>query len=63
MDESRRRTVGSLIFALGLIALLIGALTRVYSTTTGVIIMFAIWFVGGAIAALLLQDKEEPPKT
>jgi hypothetical protein len=53
MDESRRKAIGGLIFGLGLIALLIGALTDVYATTVGVIIMLAIWFVGGAIARII----------
>lgn len=60
MDQSRRNALGGLIFALGLIALLIGALTDVYETTIGVIIMLAIWFVGGALVALIFGDKEGP---
>ncbi|NOR60353.1 MAG: hypothetical protein GQ469_06965, partial [Methanosarcinales archaeon] len=49
-----------LIFALGLIVMLVGAMTNLYSATTGVIIMLAIWFVGGALAALIFGGEEEP---
>lgn len=61
MDKSRREALGGLIFALGLIVMLIGAMTDLYETKIGVIIMLAIWFVGGALAALILGGKEEPP--
>ena len=62
MDKSRREALGGLIFALGLIAMLIGAMTDLYSATTGVIIMLAIWFIGGALAALIFGGEEEPPE-
>ena len=61
MDKSRRKALGGLIFALGLIVMLIGAMTDLYETKIGVIIMLAIWFVGGALAALILGGKEETP--
>jgi hypothetical protein len=35
MDESRKKAIGSLIFSLGLIALLIGAMTNAYSAGGG----------------------------
>ena len=54
MDSYRRRAIGGLIFGVGLIALLIGAMTDAYSTVVGVIAMLAIWFVGGAITAIIL---------
>ena len=60
MDPSRRKALGGLIFALGLIAMLIGAMTDLYSATIGVIIMLAIWFVGGALVALIFGGEEEP---
>jgi hypothetical protein len=53
--------MASLIFPLGLIAMLIGAMTDLYSATIGVIIMLAIWFIGGALAALIFGGEEEPP--
>jgi len=62
MESSRREALGGLIFALGLIAMLIGAMTDLYSATIGVIIMLAIWFVGGALAALIFGGEEEPPE-
>jgi hypothetical protein len=37
-------------------------MTDLYSATIGVIIMLAIWFVGGALVALILGGKEEPPE-
>lgn len=62
MDQSRRKALGGLIFALGLIVMLIGAMTDLYDTKIGVIIMLAIWFIGGALAALIFGGEEEPPK-
>ena len=62
MDKSRRKALGGLIFALGLIAMLIGAMTDLYSATIGVIIMLAIWFVGGALVAFIFGGKEETPE-
>ena len=62
MDKSRRKALGGLIFALGLIAMLIGAMTYLYSATIGVIIMLAIWFIGGALVAFIFGGEEEPPE-
>jgi len=58
MDDSRKKAIGSLIFALGLIAILIGAMTDIYSANIGVIIMLAIWFIGGSIVKIILGGKE-----
>jgi len=60
MDKSRRKALGGLIFALGLIVMLIGAMTNLYEVKIGVIIMLAIWFLGGALAALIFGGEEEP---
>ena len=59
MDKSRKNAIGSLIFALGLIAILIGAMTDIYSAKIGVIIMLAIWFIGGSIVKIILGGKED----
>ncbi|MBE0525252.1 MAG: hypothetical protein IBX40_13120 [Methanosarcinales archaeon] len=59
MDKSRRRGIGVLIFSMGLIAILIGAMTDIYTAKVGVIIMLAIWFIGGAIAMIVFGGKEE----
>ena len=62
MDPSRRKALGGLIFALGLIVMLIWAMTDLYETKIGVIIMLAIWFVGGALVGFIFGGKEEPPE-
>ena len=62
MDKSRREALGGLIFALGLIVMLVGAMTDLYEVKIGVIIMLAIWFVGGALVAFIFGGREEPPK-
>jgi|GEM_PF-1117336 len=62
MDTGNKKAISGLIFGIGLIALLIGALTDVYTTTTGVIIALAVWIIGGALAALLCRGKKESPK-
>ena len=35
MDKGRRKAIGGLIFSLGLMAVLIGAMTDIYDTKTG----------------------------
>ncbi|MBC2697412.1 MAG: hypothetical protein HF974_03540 [ANME-2 cluster archaeon] len=62
MDPSRRKAIGGLIFALGLIVMLIRAMTDLYEVKIGVIIMLAIWFIGGAFVALIFGGEEEPPE-
>jgi uncharacterized membrane protein len=62
VDKSRKNAIGSLIFSLGLIALLIGAMTNAYSAEVGVLIMLAIWFIGGAIAKIIFGGNEESSK-
>jgi hypothetical protein len=55
--KGRNAAVGGLVFAVGLIGGLIGFMTDAYSSTAGVIIMLAVWFIGGAIAAIALRGK------
>ena len=50
MSTNAKRAIVALIGGLGLIFLLIGALTDIYPTTTGVIIMFACWLAAGVMA-------------
>ncbi len=54
MDKEKKKAVGGLMFGVGLIALLIGAMTDIYSAEIGAIIMLGIWFIGGAIAKIAL---------
>jgi len=61
MDKSRRKATSGLIFTLGFMAMLIGAITEVYETKVGVIIMIAILFVGSVIVLLIFGGKEETP--
>jgi len=39
--------------------MLIGAMTDLYTATIGVIIMLAIWFVGGALVGFIFGGEEE----
>ena len=55
--KGKNAAVGGLVFAVGLIGGLIGFMTDVYSPIVGVIIMLAVWFIGGAIAAIALRAK------
>jgi len=55
-----KKAVGGLVFAVGLIALLIGAMTDTYTATIGVVVALAIWFIGGALVAIALDGKKEP---
>jgi len=47
---------GGLVFAVGLIAGLVGFMTNAYSSTVGVVIMLGIWFIGGALVAFIRSD-------
>ena len=42
--------------------MLIGAMTDLYDTKIGFIIMLVIWFIGGALVAFIFGSEEEPPK-
>ena len=42
--------------------MLIGAMTGLYPVTIGVIIMLAIWFIGGALVGFIFGGEDEPPK-
>jgi hypothetical protein len=57
MDRSRTSAVGGLIFAVGVIAGLLGYVGDVYSSSIATVLMLGIWVVGGALAALLLRGK------
>ena len=46
MNKTQKKGVVSLIFSIGLIILLVGALTDVYTTTTAFLIALAIWLIG-----------------
>jgi cytochrome c biogenesis protein ResB len=59
MEQSRRKAIGSLIFGIGFVAILIGALTDVYPTTTGVIIGLGVWIIGGAAVVLVFGGEED----
>jgi len=50
MSTNAKRAIVGLVGGMGLIFLLIGALTHVYPTTTGVIIMFVCWLGAGILA-------------
>ena len=52
-----KAAAGGLVGAVGLIGGLIGFMTDVYSPTVGVIIMLAVWLIGGAIVAIALRAK------
>ena len=51
-----RGAAGGLIFALGLIGGLVGFMTNAYSSTVGVVIMLAVWFIGWALVAFIKSD-------
>jgi hypothetical protein len=55
--KGRNTAVGGLIFAIGLIGGLIGFMTDAYSSTVAVLIMLGVWFIGGALAAIMLRSK------
>lgn len=62
MDKSKRKAIGAIVFGIGLIALLIGAMTDLYEAKIGALIMLGVWIIGGAITALIFGGKEDSPK-
>ena len=63
MCKCKSKVSCGLICGIGLIALLVGVLTDIYTTTTGVIIALAIWIIGGALAKMCCKGKKEEPKS
>jgi len=59
MSTNAKRAIVGLVGGLGLILLLIGAVTHVYDTVIGVILMFACWLVAGVLAQFWGLKKEK----
>ena len=59
MDKARRKAIGGIIFGVGLIALLIGAMTDLYDAKIGALVMLGIWIIGGAVVTLIFGGKKE----
>jgi len=57
--SAKRGAVGGLIGAVGLVGGLIGYITDLYSSTVATVIMLGVWFVGGAIVALVFSGKKD----
>ncbi len=61
MSTNAKRAIVGLFGGLGLIFLLLGAITDVYPTTTGVIITIYCWVVSGFLAIFwgIKKDKSK----
>ncbi|MFH0952256.1 MAG: hypothetical protein V1838_03640 [Patescibacteria group bacterium] len=63
MAKGKTVAWGALVLGLGLVGLLIGVLSDLYTTNVGVIMMLAVWLIGGAIVGLTMGgNNEETPK-
>ena len=62
MAKSPQKNVGIIIFGVGLIALLVGAMTDLYSVTIGVLAALAIWIVGMPIIKLVMGGSKPKPE-
>ena len=65
MSQRAKRAYVSLLGLIGLIILLVGAMTHVYPTTIGVIIALACWIGSGILARYwgLKKEKSEKEKS
>ena len=57
VNKDRSYAIGGLIGAVGLIVLLIGAMTDIYARN--VVAALAIWVIGGAFARLVFAGAED----
>ena len=62
MSINAKRALVGLLGGMGLIFLLIGAMTSAYPTTIGVIIMFVCWLGSGVLARYWGLKKEKAKK-
>ena len=62
MSRKAKRAVVSILGALGLIMILLGALAHIYPTTTGVIIAIALWITSGVLSKYWNLDKGKAKK-
>jgi len=54
----RRRAIGGLVFAVGLVLGLVGYVGDAYSSSTATVLMLGVWFVGGALATVVFGPKK-----
>ena len=62
MSRNAKKAVVSILGALGLIMILVGALAHIYPTTTGVIIAIALWVTSGILSKYWNLDKGKAKK-
>jgi len=62
MDKSPQKNLLYVVIGVGIIALLIGVFTEVYSTTVGIIAAVVVWIVGMPILKLVMGDAEKKPE-
>ena len=62
MSRNAKKVVVSILGALGLIMILVGALAHIYPTTTGVIIAIALWVTSGILSKYWNLDKSKVKK-
>ena len=53
-----RRALFGLVFAVGLILLLVGSMTDAYTPTVGVLLGLGVWFIGGALVGIFAGKKK-----
>jgi len=58
MDGSRRKAMGGLVGAVGLVLGLIGYVTDAYDSSLATILMIGVWLVGGALVAVVFGGKK-----
>jgi hypothetical protein len=58
MKSVKTISIAALILGLGLIGMIVSLVSEIYSTSVGIVIMLAVWLIGGGILGLQSSRKD-----
>jgi hypothetical protein len=62
MDKSPQKNLWYIVIGVGLIALLVGVFSEIYSTTVGIIVAVVVWILGMPVLKLVMGGSEKKPE-